>query len=104
MLSGHLKSWEARYPEVVEEIRKNISVDDLMTGGVTVNEVKEKKSPASEIFEDAKFKLHKWHSNVEELESPSTNDQELTFAKQGLGSTKLRTKLLGLAWDKSRDS
>ena len=46
-------------PELVEEIRKNLYDDDLMTGGATIAEVKEKKSQASEIFEDATFKLHK---------------------------------------------
>ncbi|XP_028413673.1 uncharacterized protein LOC114536529 [Dendronephthya gigantea] len=61
------------------------------------------KKTASEIFEDAKFRLHKWHSNVKELESPSTNDDEVTFAKQELGDEKPQTKLLGLPWDKSTD-
>lgn len=104
VLSVHLKSWKTRCPELVEEIRKNLYVDDLMTGGATINEVNEKKNQACEIFEDAGFKLHKWHSNVKELESASTNDEEVTFAKQELGGTKLQTKLLGLPWDKSKDS
>ena len=76
-----------------------------MSGGATIAEVKEKKSRASEIFEDATFRLHKWHSNVKELESPSHNDQEeVTFAKQELGDSTPRAKLLGLPWDKSKDS
>jgi hypothetical protein len=104
VLNEHLKSWETKRPELVEEIRKNLYVDDLMTGGATITEVKEKKSQAREIFEDATFKLHKWHSNVKELESPTTNDEEITFAKQELGDEKPQTKLLGLSWDKSKDS
>ena len=104
VLSVHLKSWESKRPELVKEIRKNLYVDDLMTGGATVTEVKEKKIQASKIFEDATFKLHKWHSNVKELESPSNNDEEITFAKQELGDKKQQTKLLGLPWDKSKDS
>ncbi len=59
VLSVHLKSWETRCPELVEEIRKNLYVDDLMAGGATITEVKEKKNQASEIFEDATFRLHK---------------------------------------------
>jgi hypothetical protein len=74
VLNEHLKSWETKHPELVEEIRKNLYVDYLMTGGATITEVKEKKSQAREIFEDATFKLHKWHSNVKELESPTTKD------------------------------
>jgi hypothetical protein len=38
---------------------------------------------------------------VKELESPTTNDEEVTFAKQELGDEKAQTKLLGLSWDKS---
>ena len=105
MLSVHLKSWETKRPKLVEETRKNLYVDDLMTGGATIAEVKEKRSWASEIFENATFRLHKWHSNMKELESPSHNDQEeVTFAMQKLGDSTPRAKLLGLPWDKSKDS
>ena len=105
VLRVHLKSWETKRPKLVEEIRKNLYVDDLMSGGATIAEVKEKKSRAIEIFEDATFRLHKWHSNVKELESPSHNDQEeVTFAKQELGDSTPRAKLLGFPWDKSKDS
>ena len=42
---------------------------------------------------------------MEELESPSTNDmEEVTYAKNELGDKKPQTKLLGLPWDKSKDS
>ena len=41
---------------------------------------------------------------MKELESPTTNDEEVTFAKQELGDEKPQTKLLGLSWDKSKDS
>ena len=61
-----------------------------MTGGVTEDEVNEKKTESIEIFEDATFKLQKWHSNAETLEAPSPpcNDEnyEITFAKQQIGS------------------
>ena len=67
VLNEHLKSWK-RYPHPVEELQKGLYVDNLMTGGTTTNEVREKKTKAIEIFEDATFKLHKWHSNVETLE------------------------------------
>ena len=52
-------------------------------------DVRKKKTKAVEIFEDATFKLHKWHSNVETLESDERNskenavdDYQSTFAKQ----------------------
>lgn len=67
-----------------------------MIGGATILEVKEKKTQASEIFEDATLKLHKWRSNVKELEnSPTNEDYEVSFARRELGDEKLQTKLLG---------
>jgi hypothetical protein len=79
----------------VKEIRDGLYVDDLMTGGVNAQVVSEKKTKAIEVFEDATFKLHKWHCNISELEEkenisrqPATNDngEETTFAKQQLGT------------------
>lgn len=103
-----MKEWEEKYLDIVKEIRDGLYVDDLMTGGANAEEVKDKKIKATEIFEDASFKLHKWHSNVEELEDkkqvPSHDGEERTFAKQQLGYDQPETKLLGLLWDKIRDT
>ena len=111
VLNEHLKSWKERYPHLVEELQKGLYVDDLMTGGTTTTEVREKKTKAVEIFEDATFKLHKWHSNVETLESDERNskenvvdDHQSTFAKQQLGPRHAETKLLGLPWNKKEDT
>ena len=79
-----------------------------MTGGETVNTVATKRSGAVEIFEDGTFKLHKWHSNVAALEneegSNSTDEENISYAKQQLGFSKTTRKLLGLPWDKSKDT
>ena len=60
------------------------------------------------IFKDGTFKLHKWHSNVAALEtedgSNSTDEEDISYAKQQLGFSQTNTKLLGLPWDKSRDA
>ena len=43
------------------------------------------------IFEDAEFTLHKWHSNIAELEESERGvEDEGTFAKQQLGQKKQR--------------
>ena len=48
--------------------------------------VKELRESAIEVFADATFKLHKWHSNVDELEPASdTPSEEQSYAKQQLG-------------------
>ena len=59
-----------------------------------------------EIFVDAAFELHKWHSDLPELESEVTeqNTEDQTFAKQQLGSTEGGSgTIIGLRWDKQRD-
>ena len=68
VINEHLKLWKTRHPELVKEIRDGSYVDDLMTGGETVNTVGTKRTGAIEVFEDGTFKLHKWHSNVATLE------------------------------------
>ena len=55
-------------PALVAELRKSLYVDDLISGKPTVQEAKELKEGAISVFVDAKFKLHKWHSNFAELE------------------------------------
>ena len=105
VVERHLVSWEAREPELVAEIRKSLYVDDLLSGKPTVAEAKELKVGAIEIFEDAKFTLHKWHSNVSELESEQPSvETENTFAKQQFSpSTDQESSLLGLPWNKEAD-
>jgi hypothetical protein len=68
VIEQHLDNRESRMPEAVAELRKSLYVDDLLSGGVTVEEAQEVKQQAVEIFEDATFTLHKWHSNEAELE------------------------------------
>ena len=61
------------------------------------------KTKATEIFADATFDLHKWHSNARELESYNTVEREETetFAKQQLGvSNGDQASILGLPWNK----
>ncbi|CAB4033869.1 Hypothetical predicted protein, partial [Paramuricea clavata] len=76
VLNQHLDAWEDRYPELVKELREGLYVDDLMTGGVTVEETGEKKVMAAELFEDATFSFHKWHSKAKELEGDSGTSVE----------------------------
>lgn len=66
-------------------------MDDLLSGGATVEETRKLKEQAIEIFEDATFTLQnlKWLLNepkLEESNAPSLEKEEtLSFAKQQLG-------------------
>ena len=106
VIEVHLNSWEEKEPELVAKIRKELYVDDLISGSTTVHKTRELKDKASAIFKDACFHLHKWHSNVPELESAQSPKQEgePTYAKQQLGVPQGEfSSVLGLPWNKEHD-
>ena len=80
---------------------------DLISGGENVDNAGKLKNKATEIFANATFTLHKWHSNVRELESPDKVNPEMleTFAKQQLGIPKgEQASILGPPWKKEEDT
>ncbi len=79
----------------------------MISGAPTTEEATELKQDAIKVFDDAKFRLHKWRSNAPELESDtSTSDGVPTFAKQQLSVNPKEDecKLLALKWNKVEDS
>ena len=57
-------------------------VDDLVTGGESLDEVKIIKEKFIELFKKGDFNLYKWNSNLPSLESKSVEGkQELTYSK-----------------------
>ena len=94
------------YLELIRKIRDDMYVvDDLVTGGESLQEVEKIKSAVIELFEKGGIKLHKWHSNKPNLETNDLSSQkELNFAKEHLGTKANETKILGLNWDKQRDT
>lgn len=104
-LKQHLDSLKAKYPEEVEEIMKSLYVDDVISGAYTADQGHKSKEIAVSAFGEAGFKLHKWHSNVEELEAETVlRDEEHTYAKEKLGVKPNGAKLLGLPWNKKEDT
>lgn len=87
VIERHLETWSQKQLEIVSEIMKNVYVDDLISGATTTATAREMKTAATEIFADTAFELHKWHSNVPDLESAETcknpdQTQERTARKQ----------------------
>ena len=71
-----------------------------------MQQVTEKKRNVTEIFQQASFDLHKWHSNESSLEQAETpeNKDDLSYAKQQLGVKARECHLLGLKWNKEADT
>ena len=105
VIQHHLNTERSEQPKQVEEIERSLYVDDILSGGQTVEETKELKNSTTKIFETASLKLHKWNSNVQSLEE-DIPDQEvsLSHAKEQLGVKGGETTLLGLKWNKERDT
>ena len=108
VIKEHLHTCKATQnrADLEAEIERSLYVDDLISGGQSVSQALQVKETAIEVFNDARFKLHKWHSNVQELEieTARAGDEEQTYAKQQLGVKEGETKLLGLTWDKTKDN
>ena len=107
VLEYHLDTWAEKLPEEAARIRRSLYVDDILTGGRNTEEAQHRKVAAIKMLSDAKFELHKWNSNIPELEdrpcSPILSDEQ-TYAKQQLLTRLSESKLLGLKWDKAKDT
>ena len=81
VIQQHPESVQSEYPGTVQEVKNSLYVDYLITGYITVESAQQLKHHTEKIFNRAKFTLHKWHSNVPELEGDCTDD-EPSFARQ----------------------
>ena len=89
-IEEHMRSKEAEFPKEVKEIRHSIYVDDILLSGETLSNMEELKDKVAKIFYVAGFKLHKWNSNLPELEQDVTQQTDIeiseqSYAKQLLG-------------------
>ena len=92
-LQEHLSKYEFKpeYEKAVKEIREGIYVDDIHLGGETIDQTSSYKEKAVTIFKEGGFCLHKWHSNVKELENSENNDEfESTFAKEAVEQSHMK--------------
>ena len=105
-LDTHLDKYTEELPEIIEEIKENLYVDDVIGGVENQDEAKNLKENIIKIFGDTKFVLHKWHSNIPELEDCCFKDEDVeqTYAKQKMNVKKSDSAVLGVTWDKTEDS
>ena len=59
VIETHLDTRSESYPDEVEYLRKSMCVDDLLSGGTTVEQAETRKEVAKEVMQDATFELHK---------------------------------------------
>ncbi len=98
VLEAHFDYWTNKAPAAVDALKRSLYVDDIISGGNTVEEARQRKSEATDILGDATFSLHKWASNLSELDGDGDQKRdrgEQTAAKQELGVKPTETKILG---------
>ena len=102
VISQHLDRYQSKHPELIQFIKDSFYVDDLITGGETI--------------EDA-FHLRKWDSNSPELRDKIASElgqpeeatctgratPHLIGANNTQGIDQLQTKLLGIFYDSQAD-
>ena len=106
VIKHHLEACRATFSDLVRQIEKSLYVDDLISGGPSVQAALEVKAGATNLLGQASFKLHKWHSNVPQVESPCESlSGDTTFAKNQLGAPQRGgASILGLPWNKKQDT
>ncbi|XP_060665394.1 uncharacterized protein LOC132797656 [Drosophila nasuta] len=82
-------------------LKNEFYVDDFISGGDSVAEVKVKLQETAAILARANFKLRKWCSSHAEVLSEIVDDEKESYMRFSVGSEI--TKTLGLAWDPSSD-
>lgn len=91
---------EQAYPEAARKIKEDMYMDDLVTGGESVQEVKQTKQQIQDILANAGFHLRKWNTNKEEVLEPrerrNIDDVDITNKENS-------QKTLGLAWNPADD-
>ncbi|XP_024889729.1 uncharacterized protein LOC112466077 [Temnothorax curvispinosus] len=82
-------------PEISRIILEDFYIDDMITGVDDKDELKNIQSRVSEVLNSGGFRMRKWRSNVSEITSSETSDE------QSLGE---RVKTLGLYWHPTTDT
>ena len=58
----HIGQYKEKYPNTVNELLQNTSVDDVQSGGDGKEELLKFKKEATQIMNEGGFQLHKWNS------------------------------------------
>lgn len=97
--------WEAQNPnsKASETIRREIFVDDILTGADTLSEAQELKKELIALMNSAGYELRKWSSNQKQLLEDLPGDH-CEQPRQFDNEDKSFIKVLGIQWDPSSDS
>ncbi|XP_075235545.1 uncharacterized protein LOC142332815 [Lycorma delicatula] len=91
------------YPKASKSIRRDFYVDDVLTGGDSVDELIEIQSKLIDLLNSGGFQLHKWCSNHPSiLKNVPKEHLELGFVIEDSESKAIKT--LGIYWQPTTDT
>ncbi|XP_054287839.1 uncharacterized protein LOC129003567 [Macrosteles quadrilineatus] len=91
-----------KYPLASEVILNSMFVDDVLTGGDSLDHTLKIKSELISLLNSGGFKLRKWSSNNHKiLEDVPSDDQEFIFGDESSADPSI--KVLGLKWNPNSD-
>ena len=83
-LQHHFNKQSQAYEETIESFEENTYMDNLMKTGSDVRELRRFKEEAIEILQNAKFPMHKWESDIQELDKePNPSKKQCTWSHVG---------------------
>ena len=108
----HVKQYQQDFPLAVDELSTNLYVDDLLSGGDTVDTCKKLQSDTVSILAEAKLPLRKWVSNSEEVMRHIPSDERGNVGRLLLTANvsdaeeteEPKSSALGIEWDVKSDS
>ena len=71
VIDQHLRNLQQNFPNEVEEVKRSLYVDNLITCVTTVVE----KGAAQPISRERRFQLHKWHWNVPSVKALPSSEK-----------------------------
>ena len=109
-LQKQVSQYAEMFPSATDELLNNTYVDDVQSDGDHSNQLMKFKEEAKKIMEEGGFHLHKWHSNLPELEECQRTEDvavssqaSTTYTKLEVGTSPKETKILGVPWNKTED-
>ena len=108
-ISHHLNKYQCQIPGVNQSIKVSFYIDDLISGGATVEEALNMYSVVKRVMA---MNLQKWNSNSQELiskviQAESGSSVDVAAHGEGnqltVGNSDPHSKLVGVGWDSFSD-
>ena len=88
------------FPEACEILKRDLYVDDLLTGANTLSEILKIRDDIIEVLKRGKFNIRKWGSNHRHA---LDNIQEKVFSSDNVLEKDSVSKTLGVIWNSNQD-